>query len=95
MINIEIAYANVNQQYIIPLQVSVGCTVGAAIRQSRISVQCPEIDLLQNKVGIFGKLVSLATILQSGDRIEIYRPLLIDPKQARRQRAKPKPQVNV
>lgn len=90
MIDIEIVYANATQQTILQLQVADVCTIEQAILQAGILSQYPEIDLSQNKVGVFSKLVSLETILQAGDRIEIYRPLLIDPKQARRQRAKPK-----
>lgn len=90
MLNIEIAYLTAQQQLVVSLQVTESCTVEEAIQQSGILVQFPEIDLSQNKVGIFSKIVSLNTALQSGDRIEIYQPLLIDPKQARKQRAKRK-----
>ena len=85
---VEVIYANLQQQALIDVVVVVGTTVLAAIRQSGVLSDFPAIDLTQNKVGIFGKLVSLETILQTDDRIEIYHPLLIDPKTARKKRAK-------
>jgi putative ubiquitin-RnfH superfamily antitoxin RatB of RatAB toxin-antitoxin module len=92
MLNIEVVFADAagdQRQVNIPLQVEDGCTVRTAIEQSNILVQFPHINLMTtNKVGIFGKVVALDTILQMGDRIEIYRPLLIDPKQARQARAR-------
>lgn len=87
-INIEVAFADENQQTIISLKVKLDCTVNEAIQQSHILQQFPAIDLTINKVGIFGKQVALDAILQPGDRVEIYRPLLIDPKQARLLRAR-------
>ena len=85
---IEIAYAQPEQQVILLITVVEGCRVEQAIRSSGILERFPEIDLAQNKVGIFAKVVSLDTVLREGDRVEIYRPLLVDPKQARRVRAK-------
>ncbi len=90
MLNIEIIYAGAEQQTIIQYQVVEGCTVEKAILQINLLAQYPEIDLLQHKVGIFGKMVPLNLQVQAGDRVEIYRPLLVDPKQARKQRAKSK-----
>lgn len=88
LINVEIVYANLQQQQLITLQVPSPCSLNSALDQSGILKQFPEINLLENKVGIFGKCVSLETILQDGDRIEIYCPLTLDPKQIRKQRAK-------
>lgn len=62
-------------------------TVEEAIRRSGIMDQCPEIDLAVNKVGIFGKAATLDAKLYPGDRVEIYRPLIADPKEARKKRA--------
>ena len=62
-------------------------TAEQAIRQSKIIEQFPEIDLTVNKVGVFGKLASLETALRHMDRVEIYRALIADPKEVRRQRA--------
>ncbi len=86
-INIEVAYANSQQQIIIPLQMTAHSTVAQAIAQSQILQQFPEIDLAKNKIGIFSKATTLDTQLHAGDRVEIYHPLLIDPKTIRKQRA--------
>jgi len=86
-INVEVAYATLKEQMIIPLKVPVVTKVVQAIIQSNILSVFAEIDLSQNKVGIFGKLTSLETPLREGDRVEIYRSLLADPKEIRRQRA--------
>lgn len=87
MINVEVAYAGLAQQAVIVLQLAEGATAELAIQQSGLLQQYPEIDLTSHKIGIFSKIVSLQAILQEGDRVEIYRPLLIDPKQVRVQRA--------
>jgi uncharacterized protein len=87
-IPVEVIFAAPEKQVLIKLQVKVNSTVENAIHQSGILQQCPEINLIINKIGIFSKLVSLDTILSAHDRVEIYRPLLVDPKQARRRRAK-------
>ncbi len=86
-ITIEVAYAAARSQTILRLRVKSGTTVGEAIKQSGILGQFPEIDLGLNKVGIFGKLARTDTLLRYGDRVEIYRALIADPKEARRQRA--------
>lgn len=87
-INIEVAYATPQLQRIISLQVEENCTLKDAIDRSGILQIFPEIDLTKQKVGIFSKPKKLSDILQEGDRIEIYRPLSIDPKEARRLRVK-------
>ncbi len=87
-ISIEVVYASPTAQELLALEVPAGCTVEAAIDRSGIIELFPEIDLMQQKVGIFGKQVSLSSYVQAGDRIEIYRPLLVDPKEARRLRAR-------
>ncbi len=86
-IQVEVAYAKPETQVIIPVNVTMGATVQDAIRQSGILEKFPEIDLAQNKVGIFSKIVPVETILQEKDRVEIYRGLLADPKESRRARA--------
>ncbi len=86
-ITVEVAYARPDEQRIIELQVPPGTTVAEAIERSGIVEQFPEIDLAKNKVGIFGKLSKLDNVLQAGDRVEIYRPLIADPKEARKKRA--------
>ena len=87
MIRIEIVYAKPDKQRLISIAVSENCTVLNAIEQSGILTEFPEIDLNNAKVGIFSTPCSLEKIVENGDRIEIYRPLLSDPKDARRQRA--------
>ncbi|MCL5272691.1 MAG: RnfH family protein [Gammaproteobacteria bacterium] len=87
-INIEVAYAKADTQRIIKLEVACGTTIEAAIQQSGILAFYPEIDLAQQKVGIFSQKRELTDLVQAGERIEIYRPLIIDPKEARRAKAK-------
>lgn len=86
-INIEIAYALPERYYLKAFQVEEGTMVQTAILQSGILQQFTEIDLRENKVGIFSRPTKLTDILKEGDRIEIYRPLLADPKEIRRKRA--------
>ena len=86
-ITVEVAYALPQRQLILELRVTEGTTAEQAIRASGILQQFPEIDLDSNKVGIFGKPCKLADPLRSGDRVEIYRPLIADPKEVRKQRA--------
>lgn len=86
-ISIEVAFAKPSEQLIIPLKVSAGATAQQAIETSGILAMFPEIDLNINKIGIFGKLIKLDTPLKHLDRIEIYRPLIVDAKEARKQRA--------
>lgn len=89
-IPVEVAYAKPEQQLIIPLQVKPGTTLLDAIRLSGILKQFPEIDLDSSKFGIFSKITKADTILREKDRVEIYRPLIADPKESRRKRAEKK-----
>lgn len=93
MIRIEVAYALPQRQRIVALDVEEGCTVLAAIERSGIVREFPEIDLAQARFGIFSAPVTRPDLqtLRAGDRIEIYRPLLIDPKAVRKQRAATNP----
>lgn len=86
-INVEVAYAEPNKQLILPVNVDVGTTVGGAIVQSGIMMKFPDLDIENSKVGIFGKTTAMTTVLQDANRVEIYRPLIADPKEVRRQRA--------
>jgi putative ubiquitin-RnfH superfamily antitoxin RatB of RatAB toxin-antitoxin module len=86
-IPVEIAYALPSQQIILKLHIEEGATAEQAIRISGILGKFPEIDLEQNKIGIFGKLCKPDNVLREHDRVEIYRPLIADPKEVRRQRA--------
>ena len=86
-INVEVTYALPERQLILAVNVDAGATVGEAIKHSGIIAKFSEVDLESSKVGIFGKAVTLQTVLREGDRIEIYRPLIADPKEVRRKRA--------
>lgn len=86
-IRVEVVYGTSERQELIALSVSLGTTVIEAIKRSGIAQQFGGIDLADVDVGIFSKRCSLDVKLSDGDRVEIYRPLIIDPKEARRQRA--------
>ena len=86
-INIEIAYALPDRYYLKSSKVDEGTMIQTAILQSGILQQFTEIDLRENKVGIYSRPAKLTDQLKDGDRIEIYRPLLADPKEIRRKRA--------
>ena len=86
-IHIEVAYARPDEQRIIPLEVQEGTTLAAAVEKSGILDLFPEIDLAKNKVGIWAKVAKKDAVLRDGDRVEIYRPLIADPKEARKKRA--------
>ncbi len=86
-LTVEVAYALPDQQTLLRVQVRNGATVREAIEQSGVLVTHPEIDLASNRVGVFGKLAKLDATLREGDRVEIYRPLLADPKEVRKLRA--------
>jgi putative ubiquitin-RnfH superfamily antitoxin RatB of RatAB toxin-antitoxin module len=86
-INIEVAYATPEKQVIRAVNVDAGTTIGAAIVQSGIMMDFLDLELEEAKVGIFGKIATMTTVLSEGDRVEIYRPLIADPKEVRRKRA--------
>ena len=86
-IEIEIVYAYPTNYFFKKFTVEQGTSVQSAILQSGILQQYPDIDLRENKIGIFSRPIKLTETLNQGDRIEIYRPLLADPKEIRRQRA--------
>lgn len=86
-ISIQIAYALPDSYFLQRYQVEAGTIIQNAILQSGILEQYKEIDLRSNTVGIFSRLAKLSDVLEDGDRIEIYRPLLADPKEIRRKRA--------
>ncbi|MFP4154345.1 MAG: RnfH family protein [Halothiobacillaceae bacterium] len=91
MIPVEVAYARPDEQVIVPLKVPEGTTLEEAVHQSGIRQRFPEIDLERNKAGIFGKVAPLDRVLAARDRVEIYRPLIADPKAVRRERAQKSP----
>ncbi len=84
---VEVAYALEMRQRLIVVESEEPLTVREAIEQSQIMAEFAEIDLDQNRVGVFSQLVKLDDALRDGDRVEIYRPLIADPKAMRRQRA--------
>ena len=84
---VEIAYALPEEQVIISIKVPTIFNVQQAIEKSGIQKKFPCIDLSKNKVGIFGKKTTLDHLLKDRDRIEIYRTLILDPKEMRRKRA--------
>jgi putative ubiquitin-RnfH superfamily antitoxin RatB of RatAB toxin-antitoxin module len=84
---IEVVYALPGEQTLLKQPVTPGTTVADAIQASGILQKYPEIDLTVNKLGIFGKLTKADAVLRDKDRIEIYRPLIADPKEVRRKRA--------
>jgi uncharacterized protein len=86
-LKVAVAYVGPSDQFLRVFEVRVGTSVREAIEQSGVSSKCPEIDLAVNQVGIFGKVTKLDQLVADGDRIEIYRPLIADPKEARKRRA--------
>ena len=86
-IDIEVAYAEPDRQLIVPLHVPVGISAREAVRRSGLLERFPGIDLRKVTLGVFGNPVPPGAPLGDGDRVEIYRPLQVDPKEARRLRA--------
>ncbi|ACV27425.1 RnfH family protein [Kangiella koreensis] len=86
-ITVEVCYALPEKQTLLSLEVEASATIEEIIRQSGILELYSEIDLTQTKVGVFSKLAKLTDTLHDGDRVEIYRPLIADPKEVRKQRA--------
>lgn len=86
---VEVAYALPGEQVLLSLQVPVGTTLREAVLLSGLNGRFPALDLATAPLGVFGKVVSRpeGRVLQEGDRVEIYRPLLADPKEVRKRRA--------
>jgi len=89
MITVEVAYALADKQKIVQLQVEQGTTARAAAMRSGLNADFADLDLAQSPLGVFGKGIARPDeyVLTSGERVEIYRPLLADPKEVRKQRA--------
>ncbi|MFJ5240282.1 RnfH family protein [Pseudomonas neuropathica] len=89
VIEIEVVYAAVDRQVLRSFSVNEGATVRTAVLASGIASEFPELNLAECPLGIFGKVVADpdSRVIQAGERIEIYRPLLADPKEVRRLRA--------
>lgn len=86
-ISAEVCYALPDKQFLIPVKINKGSTVEAVILASGILSLRDDVDLTKNKVGIFSRPAKLTDIVSDGDRVEIYRPLIADPKEMRRKRA--------
>lgn len=87
LLHVEVACADAGDVMILPLDIETGATVREAIDKSGVLQKNPVIDIEKNKIGIYGKLCEMDTLLKDGDRIEIYQPLIADPKESRRRRA--------
>jgi hypothetical protein len=86
-IHVEVVYATHDRQKAVMVSLPVGATVREAIERSGLLVEFAEIDLTKNKLGIWNKLAKPEAVVRDKDRVEIYRPLIADPKEVRRQRA--------
>jgi putative ubiquitin-RnfH superfamily antitoxin RatB of RatAB toxin-antitoxin module len=86
-IEVEVAYARPGRQDVIRIKLPAGSTIRQAVEASGLARRYPEIDPAKVKVGIFGKLSKMDAALRDRDRVEIYRPLIADPKEVRKQRA--------
>ncbi len=86
-INIEVVYALPNEQTLLKKSLPEGATLMEGILASGLLEKFPDLDLSAHKLGIFGKLAKPDTVLRDRDRVEIYRPLIADPKEVRRRRA--------
>ena len=86
-ISIEVVHARPERQVLLQLDVPVGTTVSEAIERSGIRESFPDLEVEEGGVGVFSAKVPLNHVLREGDRVEIYRPLIADPKESRRRRA--------
>lgn len=86
-IQIEVVYALADRQDVIPLTLPAGTTLKQAVEASGLPAKYPDIDLAKGKFGIYSKLAKPDAVLRDRDRVEIYRPLIADPKEVRKQRA--------
>ena len=86
-LHVVVCYATPAQEFLRELEVEEGTTIGAAIEASGVLAAFPDINLVTQSVGIFAKKKTLDTVLRERDRIELYRPLVADPKESRRRRA--------
>ncbi len=86
-IRVEVVYALPEKQEVVPLSLPAGNTLQQAVEASGLTARFPEIDTAKGKFGIYSKLSKPDTVLRDRDRVEIYRPLIADPKEVRKQRA--------
>jgi putative ubiquitin-RnfH superfamily antitoxin RatB of RatAB toxin-antitoxin module len=86
-LQVYVLYATPQDEFIHPMRVAPGTTIGQAIESSGVLARFPEINLVTQPVGIYARKKTLDTVLRDRDRVEIYRPLVADPKDSRRKRA--------
>lgn len=86
-IHVEVAYGLPHRQWLLDVDLPLGATIAEAIEASGIRQKCPDIEISDDNLGIFSHKARLDTVLNNGDRVEIYRSLIIDPKESRRFRA--------
>lgn len=86
-IRVEICHALPDRQWLVTVDLPAGSTLAEAIERAGLAEELPDLDPRHAAVGVFGERASLDTVLRDGDRVEIYRPLLDDPKEIRRRRA--------
>ncbi len=88
MIRVEVAYARPDQQRLVELELPPGTTAGEALEHANLAAEFPELATGEPDIGIFSRPVTPDTVLSPGDRVEVYRPLQVDPKAQRRDRAR-------
>ncbi|GAA0707342.1 RnfH family protein [Dyella marensis] len=86
-IAVEVAYAEAGRQWVLPVELPAGATVMQAIEASGLMAQVPGLQVDPARLGVFSRKAAPDQLLEDGDRVEIYRPLSLDPKEARRRRA--------
>jgi len=87
VLRIEVAYARADRQWLLALELPHGTTAKDALAASGLLAECPELQAGEPVLGVWSRKVAADTVLEAGDRLEVYRPLVADPKTARRQRA--------
>jgi uncharacterized protein len=87
LIQVEVTYAKPDRQDVFTVTVPEGSSIQQVVESSGLLARYPEIDLAKTKVGIYGKLSRMDTVVRAQDRVEVYRPLIADPKEVRKQRA--------
>lgn len=85
-VRIEVVYALPHTEDAVDLELELGATAADAVSAAGLLQRHPEIDLARNRIGVYGRLVEPRTVLSDGDRVEVYRPLVVSPKEARRRR---------
>jgi len=85
---VELVYIDTDEEFIVSLDMAAAATVADAVEQSQVLDKFPSLKAVDYQLGIYSQEVSAETRLQAGDRVEVYRPLVLDPMEVRRQRAK-------